>query len=44
MDVVLNKKRSIFIQLYELAGASCSNVIFNYVKLCETVPSQLMLG
>jgi len=44
MDVVLNKKRSIFFQLYELAGTSCSNVIYNYVKLCETLPNQLMFG
>jgi len=42
MDVVLNKKRSIFFQLYELADTSCSSVIFNDVKLCETVPNQLM--
>jgi hypothetical protein len=44
IDVVLNKKRSVFIQLYELGGTSCSDVLFNDVTLRETVINKLMLG
>jgi hypothetical protein len=44
MDVVLNKKKSILIQMYKLASTSSSDVIFNDVTLCEIILNQLMFG